>query len=139
MWVKKLWSSQLIIKVCVNCSQSTAMSRCPVINCNNKTPNNRGVSYFLQIPVFINITFILHAAKLMICHPKTSYIHKIFKKYLDPSWKLQNEQYCKDHQIGRRLLPRSIPTLLTHKKIKNFADLQRKEHWHKERENISLA
>ena len=34
----------------------------------------------------------------------------------DPSWKLQNELYCKDRQVSRRLPPGSIPTLMTHKK-----------------------
>ena len=38
------------------------------------------------------------------------------EKYFDPSWKLQHQLYYKDRQISRRLLPRSIPTLLPHKK-----------------------
>ena len=38
------------------------------------------------------------------------------EKYFDPSWKIQNQLYYKDRQISRRLLPRSIPTLLPHKK-----------------------
>ena len=38
------------------------------------------------------------------------------EKCFDPSWKFQNELYCKDNQISRRLLPGSIPTILPHKK-----------------------
>ena len=106
------------------------MSRCRVINCNNKIPNNRGVSYFRLPPNTSVHKYYIHFTGSQVddLPSKNLYIQKIFKKYLDPSWKLQNKQYCKDHQIGRRLLPRSVPTLLTHKKIKNFADLQRKEH-----------
>ena len=38
------------------------------------------------------------------------------EKYFDPSWKLQNEIYYKDHQINRRFSLGSTPILLLHKK-----------------------
>ena len=94
------------------------MSCCAVINCNKKTKNNREVSYFrLPIDTSIHKDWIHTTdcavdnlpSKIFICSDHFE------KKCSDPSWKLQNEQYCKDRQISRRLLPRSIPTLLPHK------------------------
>ena len=95
------------------------MSWCAVINCNNKTKNNRDVSHF-RLPEDTSVLKDwIHAtgrpidnfpSKILICsnHPE--------EKCFDPSWKLQNELYYKDRQISRRLLPGSIPTLLPYKK-----------------------
>ena len=95
------------------------MSWCTVIKCNNKTKNNREVSYFwLPKDTSVHEDWI-HA----IGHPVDNLPSKIFicsdhfeEKCFDPSWKLQNELYYKDCQISRRLLPGSIPTLLPYKK-----------------------
>ena len=93
------------------------MSWYAVINCNNKTKNNREVSYFRQPKDTTLHKDWIHStgcavdnlpSKIFICSDHYE------KKCFDPSWKLQNEQYYKDRQISRRLLPRSIPTLLPH-------------------------
>ena len=95
------------------------MSWCAVINCNNKTKNNREVSYF-RLPKDTSVhKDWIHAtgrpidnfsSKILICSDHFE------EKCSDPSWKLRNELYYKDCQISRRLLPRSIPTLLPDKK-----------------------
>ena len=95
------------------------MSWCAVKNCNNKTNNNREVSYF-RLPKDTSVhKDWIHAT----CRQVDTLPSKIFicsdhfeEKCFDPSWKLQNELYYKDRQIPRRLLPGSIPTLLPHKK-----------------------
>ena len=94
------------------------MSWCAVINCNNKTKNNREVSYF-RLPKDTSVhKDWIHAtgrpidnlpSKILICSDHFE------EKCFDPSWKLQNELYYKDPQISRRLLLGPIPTLLPHK------------------------
>ena len=95
------------------------MSWCAVLNCNNKTKNDREVSYF-RLPKdtsvhkdWIHVTgrrIDNLPSKILIC---SEYFEE---KCFDPSWKLQNELYYKDRQISRWLLAGSIPTLLPHKK-----------------------
>ena len=95
------------------------MSWCAVINCNNKTKNNREVSYF-RLPKDTSVHKDWNHAtsrpidnlpsKILICS------NDFEEKCFDHSWKLQNELFYKDRQISRRLLPGSIPTLLPHKK-----------------------
>ena len=95
------------------------MSWWAVINCNNKTKNNREVPYF-QLPKDTSVhKDWIHAtgrpidnlpSKILICSDHFE------EKCFDPSWKLQNELYYKDRQISRWLLAGSIPTLLPHKK-----------------------
>ena len=110
------------------------MSWCAVINCNNKIKNNKEVSYF-QLPKYTSIhKDWIHAtgrpidhlpSKILICSDQFE------EKCFDPSWKLQNELYYKDRQISRRLLPGSIPTPFSQKKIINLVYLQRREYWDK--------
>ena len=97
------------------------MSWCAVINCNNKTKNDREVSYF-RLPKVTSVhkdwihvtgrhvTIDNLPSKILICSEHFE------EKCFDPSWKLQNELYYKDCQISRWLLAGSIPTLLHHKK-----------------------
>ena len=95
------------------------MSRCAVINCNNKTKNNRAVSYFrLPKDTSVHKDWIFAT-----CRPIDNLPSKILicsddfeEKCFGHSWKFQNEPFYKDRQISRRLLPGSIPTLLPHKK-----------------------
>ena len=68
-------------------------------------------SKYLKIQVFIKIGFMRHDAQLMICHPNL-YMFRLF--WREVLW--SQLEANKDHQIGRRLLPGSIPTLLPHKK-----------------------
>ena len=94
------------------------MSWWAVINCNNKTKNNREVPYF-QLPKDASVhKDWIHATGRPIDNlPSKTLISSdhFEEKYFDTSWKLQNELYYKDRHISRRLLPGSIPTLLPHK------------------------
>ena len=99
------------------CKLHFTMSLCAVINCINKT--NRKVSYF-RLPKDTSVhKDWIHATGC----PADNLPSKIFacpdhfeEKCFDPSWKLQNELYYKDHKISWRLLVWSLPTLLSHKK-----------------------
>ena len=117
-------------------SQSVAMSWCAVINCNKKKKKKIEkclISDYPKIQTFIKIHWI-HAtscpidnlpSKILICSDHFE------EKCFDPSWKLQNELYYKDRQISRRLIPGSIPTPFSQKKIINLVYLQRREYWDK--------
>ena len=111
-----------MIKVCVNCSQSVAMSWFAVMNCNKKHKiiGKCPISGYLKRAVIIKTGLMLQAAKLIIYHPESSYVKSIFKKRAsDPSWKLENELYYKAPQISR-FSPRSMPTFLPHKKDNKY-------------------
>ena len=103
----------------VEVAQSIVMSWCAVINCNNTTKHNRKVSYF-RLPKDTSVhKDWIHATGCPIDHlPSKIFIcsDHFEEKCFDPSWKLQNELYYKHCQISRRFPPRSIPTLLPHKK-----------------------
>ena len=92
------------------------MSWCAVINCHNKTKNNRDVSYF-QLPSEDNNIrkAWIHALGRPISNLPNSIIkicsEHFEEKCFDPSWALQNRLYYKDRKIKRMLIPGSIPTL----------------------------
>ena len=113
------------------------MSRCAVISCNDKTKNNREVSYF-QLPkekkAFIKIGFMLQAVQLKICHPKSWYVQTIFKRsalILTVDFKVSCtiktvksvEGFSQDQYQFYYLIKRTI----------SLVYLQRRKHWHKER------
>ena len=113
------------------------MSRCAVISCNDKTKNNREVSYF-RLPkekkAFIKIGFMLQAVQLKICHPKSWYVQTIFKRsalILAGDFKVNCtiktvksvEGFSQDQYQFYYLIKRTI----------SLVYLQRRKHWHKER------
>ena len=113
------------------------MSRCAVISCNDKTKNNREVSYF-RLPkekkAFIKIGFMLQAVQLKICHPKSWYVQTIFKRsalVLAGDFKVNCtiktvksvEGFSQDQYQFYYLIKRTI----------SLVYLQRRKHWHKER------
>ena len=63
-----------------NCSKSAQIPGYFVINCNNKTQNDREASNYLKIPKSRKIGYMLHVTKLIVCHPKFLYVPTILKK-----------------------------------------------------------
>ena len=113
------------------------MSRCAVISCNDKTKNNREVSYFRppkEKKAFIKIGFMLQAVQLKVCHPKSWYVQTIFKRsalILTVDFKVNCtiktvksvEGFSQDQYQFYYLIKRTI----------SLVYLQRRKHWHKER------
>ena len=80
-------------QVCGNCSQSAAMSLFAAINCNNKTQNNRELSYFrLRKDTSVHKDWIHATVRQVDSLPSHILIctDHIEEKFFDPSCNLQN-------------------------------------------------